>query len=169
MTGKFSIRSARADDIPALDDVLYRAFDTCLRADYPAKVLDRAVPMMGRARPELVETGTYFVATDGAGRILGAGGWTATPPHGGHAEGQVGNIRHFGVDPDFGGRGIASAIMAHVVRDAKARGVKRMDCLSTRSAVGFYRSTGFEVTGAQDVVLGEGVVFPAIEMVRLMP
>ncbi len=166
MSGNFTIRPALPADIPELNELLYRAFDTQLRSDYPSEVLDRAVPLMGRARPELVISGTYFVAADTAGRLLGAGGWSKEPPHGGEADAHLGNIRHFGVDPVAARRGVASAIMAHVVRDAAGQGMTCLDCLSTLSAVGFYRSAGFEPLGGQDVMLGEGVPFPVIHMVR---
>jgi hypothetical protein len=42
-----------------------------------------ALPIISRARPELLASGTYFVALDGNGRMVGAGGWTRGAPEGG--------------------------------------------------------------------------------------
>lgn len=166
MSSEIRVRPAGPKDIPALDTMLFRAFDTLLRADYPADVLDRAVMMMGRARVDLVVSGGYFVATDDKGRVLGAGGWSAVPPHGGDQEAHVGNVRHFGVDPDAARQGVASAVMERVIRDAVAHGVKQLDCLSTRSAVGFYKSMGFEAIGEAEVMLARDLVFPVVRMRR---
>ena len=166
MTEDFVIRPAQPDDIPALNDLLLRAFDMLLRPDYPAEVLEYAVPIMGRARPELVASGTYFIAVDADDCIIGAGGWTIEPPNGGKLDARVGNVRHFAVEPTAARRGIATAIMAHVAQDAAAQGVAVLDCLSTRSAVGFYRSAGFEVLGETAAMLAKNLPFPAVRMER---
>jgi GNAT superfamily N-acetyltransferase len=163
------VRPASNADIPALDDMLYRAFDELLRPDYPAEVLYRAVPMMGRARRDLVGSDTYFVATDESGRILGAGGWANDDPHGGEADPRVGHIRHFGVDPSVARRGVARAIMDHVLRDAADKGIEKMNCFSTFSAVPFYRAMGFAVLDELDIMLTEDVAFPAVVMLRRLP
>lgn len=163
------VRPAGPKDIPALDAMLFRAFDTLLRPDYPADVLERAVPMMGKARVDLVVSGSYFVATDGKRRILGAGGWTAVPPHGGETAAHVGNVRHFGVDPAAARRGVASALMARVIKDAARHGVTLLDCMSTRSAVRFYAAMGFEAVGEAEVMLSKDVAFPVIRMQRRVP
>jgi N-acetylglutamate synthase-like GNAT family acetyltransferase len=169
MSSKIRVRPAGPKDIPALDSMLFRAFDTLLRPDYPAEVLERAVPMMGRARVDLVVSGTYFVATDDKGRIVGAGGGPAAPPHGGEQQAHVGNVRHFGVDPDAARRGVASAVMERVIRDAAAHGVTQLDCLSTRSAVAFYKSMGFDVIGQAEVALARDVAFPVVRVRRRVP
>ena len=163
------VRPAGPKDIPALDAVLFRAFDTLLRPDYPPEVLKRAVPMMGKARVDLVVSGSYFVATDDKRRILGAGGWTAAPPHGGDSVAHVGNVRHFGVDPAAVRRGVARALMTRVIEDAARHGVTQLDCLSTRSAVTFYAAMGFETLGEAEVMLGPDVAFPVIRMQRRVP
>jgi GNAT superfamily N-acetyltransferase len=167
MSQNLSVRPATVEDIPSLNDVLFRAFDALLRDDYPPEVLERAVPMMGRARPELVASGTYFVAVDAEGNIVGAGGWTAEDPATGRAEAGVGHIRHFAVDPAAARRGVAKAIMAKVLGAAAAAGFKRLECYSTRSARKFYEATGFEVAGPEvEVNLGEGIAFSSVPMRR---
>ena len=168
MTAQIRVRPAAPQDIPALDAILFRAFDTLLRPDYPAEVLEHAVPLMGRARVDLVVSGRYFVATDPKGRILGAGGWSSAPPHGGDAQANVANVRHFGIDPDAARQGVASALMARVIRDAAAHGMTRLDCLSTRTAVRFYSAMGFTEVGEGDVKLGPNVSFPIVQMVRAL-
>lgn len=169
MTQDISIRPATVSDVPALDDILFRAFDTLLRPDYPAAVLELAVPLMGRSRPDLVGSGTYYLATDDDGRVLGAGGWSGTDPHGDQADPRVGHIRHFGVDPSMSRRGVAKAIMVRVFEDAAAQGITSLMCFSTRGAVPFYRAMGFEVLDEFDVMLSEDVALRVVRMTRALP
>ena len=39
-----------------------------------------ALPLISRARPDLLSSRSYFVVEDAEGRIFGAGGWTAHSP-----------------------------------------------------------------------------------------
>ena len=56
--------------------------------------------------------------------------------------------------------------MTAVFDAVKRAGVPRMECLSTRTAVPFYASLGFQAIGAVDVPLRAGIVFPAVQMTR---
>jgi GNAT superfamily N-acetyltransferase len=109
------------------------------------------------------------VAETGDGRLVGAGGWTrAAPPGGGAQAGPVGHVRHLVTDHRRVRQGIGRAIMETVVATARAGGMARLECLSTRTAVPFYRSCGFEVLGEALIDLRPGISFPAIAMRRAM-
>ena len=162
----FDVRTAGPRDIPGIDELLARSYPRLLKADYPASVLVTAIPLISKAQPRLVASGTYYVAerrSDGA--IIGAGGWTARGPQG-EAGAGVGHIRHFGTDPDVLRAGVARAIMDRCLKDASAAGCRALACYATRTAEAFYRAMGFRREREVDIQLRPGVTFPAILMGR---
>ena len=170
MVQPFAIRRATQGDLSALDTLLQRSYPRLLKADYPPSILVMALPIIVRARPELLASQRYFVAVeDGTGRLLGAGGYSlAAPPRRGAAsdlrEKQIGHIRHVVTDPDMTRAGIGRAVISCVLKAAGAEGVTVFDCLSTRTAVPFYAALGFRTVGAANVPLAPGIEFPAIRM-----
>ena len=158
-----TVRRAGKSDIPAIDAMLARSYPRLLKADYAPSVLVLAIPLISRAQPRLITSGTYYVAQDEGGQILGAGGWTARGPTGEHATG-TGHIRHFGTDISATRRGVARAIMDRCKKDATASGLERLNCYSTCTAEKFYAAAGFERIGPLEIELRPGIMFPAIEM-----
>ena len=172
MEQAFLLRRAGPDDLSALDLLLSRSYPRLLRADYPPSVLVTALPIIVRARPDLLRSGRYFVAVDRQdGHLLGAGGYSLAPPapqgvaHGRRDE-HLGHVRHVVTDPDRVRQGIGRAVMTCALTAAQAEGVTEFDCLSTRTAVPFYASLGFGVVGPVNVPLAPGIDFPAIRMRR---
>ncbi|WP_136645025.1 GNAT family N-acetyltransferase [Tabrizicola sp. YIM 78059] len=164
MTPTISLRRASPADLAAVDALLARSYPRLLAADYPPSILVLAVPRIARARPELLASGTYFLAEDVRGRVLAAGGWTRGNLAGAEGSGDSGNVRHVATDPDMTRRGIGRALMAQVMRDACGAGVEWLDCLSTRTAVPFYLALGFRPLHPVDVPLAPGIIFPAVRM-----
>ncbi len=159
-----TVRTARREDLAALDALFARSYPVLLKADYPASVLVTAVPLISRAQPRLLATGTYYVA-ELDGRIAGAGGWTKARP-GGRARRGVAHIRHFATDAALTRRGVGRALMLRVFEAARRAGIGRLHCMSTRSAVPFYAAMGFETLGERSVPLAPGIDFPAVAMTR---
>ncbi len=158
-----TLRRAGPADLAAVDRLLSRSYPKLLAADYPPSTMVLAVPIIARARPELLASGRYFVAVDAAGRVLAAGGWSPAAPVGG-SQRDTGHVRHVATDPDVARRGVGRALMGLVMQDAAAAGLQWLDCLSTRTAVPFYRALGFRVLYPTEVPLGPGIVFPAVRM-----
>ncbi|MEM8787375.1 MAG: GNAT family N-acetyltransferase [Pseudomonadota bacterium] len=165
----FFVRMGRAEDLPALDAVMARSFPRLLAPDYAPSTLVTAVPLIARAQPALVESGSYYVAEGTDGTILGAGGWTPQNPRGGRQQVQVGHIRHFATDPDHIRQGVGRALMARTFADAGACKIAELICLATRTAVPFYRAQGFEEVGPVEIELRAGISLPAIRMRRGLP
>ena len=166
-----TIRTARPSDLSAVDGLLARSYPRLLAADYAPSVMVLALPIIARARPELLTSGRYYVALGPNAQLLGAGGWSAAAPGPsdqpeGRAGGSIGHVRHLVTDPDALRQGVARAVMAAVFAAAKDAGMVAMDCLSTRTAVPFYASIGFRAVGAVDVPLRPAIVFPAVRMIR---
>ena len=74
-----TLRTAEASDIEALDRLFGQSYPVLLKPDYPPSVLVTAVPLISKAQPGLIASGTYFVICDGED-IVGAGGWTMQAP-----------------------------------------------------------------------------------------
>jgi GNAT superfamily N-acetyltransferase len=159
-----TIRLATPADLAEVDALLAYSYPKLLRADYAPSVLVLALPIISRARPELLASGSYFVAVDGAGWMVGAGGWTRWAPDSGDVSPGIGHVRHVVTRAGEVRRGIGRALMGCAMDHAAAAGIRRLDCLSTRTAVPFYKAIGFRATGPVEVPLRPGIVFPAVRM-----
>jgi GNAT superfamily N-acetyltransferase len=154
------IRPSTKADMAAVDALLARSYPKLLKADYPPSVLVTALPIISRARPELLMCGTYYVAEDD-GRIVGAGGWTPD-----RVDRFRGHIRHVVTHDRALRRGIGRALMDHCFGTARAAGITRLECWATRTAVPFYKAVGFVELGPMDVTLATGITFPSVRMMR---
>ena len=171
-----TLRHATPSDLAAVDALLARSYPRLLAADYPPSVLVTAVPIIARARPELLASGRYWLAVDRSGHVLGAGGWSADAPA--SSDGSSGRgvltrglaqVRHLATDPEATRRGIARSLMARVMGEAHRAGFERMDCLSTWTAVPFYASVGFREIGPLEIGLRPGISFPVVRMMAGLP
>jgi GNAT superfamily N-acetyltransferase len=162
-----NIAPAAPGDGPEISDLLCRSYGALLTADYAPEVLSAALPVITQARPGLLACPTYFVARQ-AGGIVGAGGWTHVTPFGRPGIAGVGHIRHVACDPRCLRQGVARAIMKRVFDTAREAGVELLCCLSTLSAVPFYRAMGFGTMAEVALHLTPEVVFPAVEMRRAL-
>ncbi len=163
-TDVLTIRLATPADLAEVDALLAHSYPKLLAADYAPSVLVLALPIIARARPELLASGSYFVALDGSGRMVGAGGWTRGSPEGDAVSRGLGHVRHVVTRAGEVRRGIGRALMGCAMDHAAAAGIRRLDCLSTRTAVPFYKALGFRATGPVEVSLRPGIVFPAVRM-----
>ena len=165
MAETLTVRTARPSDLAAVDALLSRSYPALVRGDYPPSVVVLALPLLARANPKLLASGTYHVAEAEDGAILGAGGWTSSGLQGVREPG-MGHVRHVATDHRMVRQGIGTRIMTHTLSQARAAGMTTMDCLSTRTAVPFYAALGFRSLGPVEVGLRPGIVFPAVRMTR---
>ena len=167
MEKTLSVRAARASDLSEIDALFGRSYPVLLKGHYPPSVLVTAIPLISKAQPRLLTSGTYFVVLDEDARIVGAGGWTLGAPGTGRIGGNTtGHIRHVVTDHRQVRRGIGRTLMERIFESARAVGMKRLDCLSTLMAVPFYASAGFEEVRPVNVDLRPGIELPAILMRR---
>ncbi|NGQ91125.1 GNAT family N-acetyltransferase [Rhodobacter sp. HX-7-19] len=175
MDHTITLRRARLSDLAGVDRLLQRSYPRLLKADYPPSTLVLCLPIIARAKPDLLQSGRYFVAEDEAGHLIGAGGWSGARPQGEASAGEgavdapgaeIGHVRHVAVDPDRLRAGIGRAVMGEVFVDALRHGIRWLDCLSTRTAVPFYQSLGFRVLHEVEIGLAPGIVFPAVRVMR---
>jgi GNAT superfamily N-acetyltransferase len=163
MDRTLTLRRTTSADLAAVDELLAASYPRLLAPDYPPSILVMALPIISRARPELLTSGRYFIVLDGT-QVLGAGGWSSLAPMQGGDAPATGHVRHVVTDHLHLRRGIARALLVHVMADAQAAGMTRMDCLSTRTAVPFYTTMGFGRVRDVRVPLRPGINFPAVQM-----
>jgi GNAT superfamily N-acetyltransferase len=164
MAQTITLRPAAMADLDGVDRLLGRSYARLLAPDYPPSTLVLAVPRFARAQPGLLASGRYFVAEDAQERILAAGGWSRRSPLGAPMDETTGHIRHVATDPSVARQGIGRMLMARVIEEARGAGMFRLECLSTRTAVAFYRALGFQAVQPLELALGLGIGFPVTRM-----
>jgi N-acetylglutamate synthase-like GNAT family acetyltransferase len=137
-----------------------------LASNYDETTLDSALPYMVKANPNLLASGTYYVAEVELGTIVGCGGWTLEKPGTGEIVKGEAHIRHFAVHPDCIKRGIGTALLTRCITEARLGGIHKLHCFSTLNAEAFYRASGFQTIDFVDVRMGPSVEFRAVLMHR---
>jgi len=168
MAEDLTLRPANAADLASVDTLIGASYRALLKRDYPPSVLVTALPLIARANPALLRSGSYYLTEDSEGRVLAAGGWSRSPPQGGVGRAEIGHVRAVATHPDHLRKGLAQAIVTRALAEALAAGVERMICQSTRTAVPFYSAMGFRPRGEIFVALRPGITFPAVEMERML-
>jgi N-acetylglutamate synthase-like GNAT family acetyltransferase len=159
-------RIARPSDSDAVSALLEASYSTLLTARYNHEMLSRVLPLMTRANPTLLASGTYYVAESNQGNLVGCGGWTIARPGSGEIiEGEA-HIRHFATHPEWVGRRIGTSLLARCFSDARALGIRKLHCFSSLNAERFYGASGFETIGPIGVPMGPSLTFPSVLMSR---
>ncbi len=160
-TQVITLRTTTNADVSAVDRLLQSSYTRLLKSCYSPSVQVTAVPIISRANPALMSSGTYYVAVDREGTIVGAGGWTRS------VKGRdVADVRHVATDYRHLRQGIARRIMMGVIAEARLAGIRRLDCLSTPVAVPFYQAMGFTPQCNVTIGLRPGIDLPVVRMVR---
>jgi N-acetylglutamate synthase-like GNAT family acetyltransferase len=169
MTSGFALRVADLRDLAAVGALLEASYPTLLAEGYEPTILAKALPLIVKANPKLLASGTYYVAETAEGELIACGGWTKERPgSGGGVEGEA-HIRHFATHPDWIRRGAASGLLRCCIQDATAAGIAAFECYSTLVAVAFYQASGFVAVRPIDLELMPGVSFPGLLMRRQLP
>lgn len=162
----FHIRPAVPEDEADVSALLLKSYSVLLAEAYDEGTLQKALPLIASARPELLTSGTYYVAETDGGKIIGVGGWTRTSPTGRNESVNNGNIRHFGTDPDQIGKGVGRALMDRCLEEATRAGLSELNCYSTLNGEGFYKACGFESVEPFDIELPGNCLFASVRMTR---
>jgi GNAT superfamily N-acetyltransferase len=163
---RYALRVATPADAEAVTALLAASYPTLLAEAYAPDLLAATLPLMTKANPKLLASGTYYVAEVDGGSLAGCGGWTAEKPGSGEIAPGLGHIRHFATHPEWTRRGIASAMLVRCLEEAKVRGVTTMDAFATLSAEDFYRAHGFVPIGPIDVLMTPEIELPSVWMRR---
>lgn len=162
----FDVRKATLRDEASVSDVLEASYSMLLASSYSRAVLDDALPKMAKANRLLLSSGKYYVAECDEGSMVGCGGWSLERPGTGEVAPLLGHVRHFGVSPTWIGRGVGRSIYSMCEEQARAAGVRRLECDASLNAEGFYAALGFRPVRSINVTLGPDVSLPGILMER---
>ena len=155
MSDPLTIRVATPRDADAVGALLRDSYPVLMRPAY-GEALSAVLDVMVRANPELLASGSYYVAESEHGRIVGAGGWTRERPGDGAVEPAHAHLRHFATHPRWCRRGVARRIYERCEVRAREAGIRCLECYSSLNAVAFYAALGFETVARIDVSMGEG-------------
>lgn len=168
MTDKsVSIRVARPEDAAVLTQLIEASYAKLDDGRYDAAQLVHALPLMSKANPRLLASGTYFVA-EVDGIAASCGGWSFEMPGSRETTPGVAHIRHFATHPDYLRLGLARRLITRCLEEAAAKGAGLIKCQSTLQAERFYASVGFRPVGQIDVEMGPGVMLPVMQMERTL-
>src|SRR5688572_31965559 len=94
-----TVRIATPEDAEGVSEVLRASYATLLPAHYTPAEMAAMLPIIVRANPKLLASGTYYVAVEGDA-YLGCGGWTpAKYARVADSTPGLGAIRHFATHP----------------------------------------------------------------------
>ncbi|MEO3997639.1 GNAT family N-acetyltransferase [Mesorhizobium sp. CAU 1732] len=168
VANEITIRVATPADLEPLSVLIAASYATLGEAAYDREKLAAAMPLMSRANPTLLASGTYFIAeTDG--QIAGCGGWTFEKPGNGERVDGIAHIRHFATHPAHHRKGVARLLLQRCLDEAARAGATIMKSQSTLLAEPFYASAGFRRVRPIDVEMSPGIVLPVVEMERSLP
>ncbi len=128
--------------------------------------MNALLPLIAKANPALLSSGTYYLAESDDSSAVGCGGWTHERPGSGEIENGLAHIRHFATHPGWVGRGIGRALYDGCQAEARASGAKRFECYASFNAEPFYAALGFKRVGPIDVKMPGGLIMPSIVMER---
>lgn len=166
----FTLRPATLADADAASELLAASYAPLLDDPaYERETIARALPLMVRAQPALLGSGTWHLAERPDGRLIGCGGWTAERPQSGELEPGLAHLRHFGTHPEHLRLGVGRALVERCFAEAAARGRTRWECGSSLPAVAFYSRMGFEVVERRGVSMGPELELPAVIMSARLP
>lgn len=162
------IAPAAHSHISDLEALIVRSARRLSAGFYDDRQIEAAITHVFGVDTDLVDDGTYLVARDGEGRIVGAGGWSrqrtlfggdrfaARTPGFLDPAVDAAKIRAFFVDPDAARAGIGARLLAACEGAAAAAGFRRTELMATLPGVPFYRRHGYR--GGEEVTLTLGDV-----------
>lgn len=162
----YEVRVARPDDAEAVTRLLEASYPELLPAAYDQQFLERALKLITRANPTLLSSGTYYVAGQSSGSLVGCGGWTRERPGTTEVVPYLGHIRHFGTHPGWIRRGVGRAIYSRCQDTAQAAGIRTFEAYAGINAESFYRALGFERVREIDVEFQPQIIMHGVLMRR---
>ena len=175
----YLIRKATAADTAVLGGVIAASARGLSVGQYEAEEVEAALRGAFGVDTQLVDDGTFFVATAGDA-IVGCGGWSRRRTlFGGDAFSvrdstqldpatDAARIRAFFVLPSHARRGIGRAILNRCESEAASMGFSRFALMATLPGVKFYSALGYVADEPQRYDLGHGRTIQLVPMQKVM-
>lgn len=162
---ELTLRVAVPEDAARVSAVLAASYGTLWEGAYPAEALAAVLPVVTRARADLLASGRYFLAMRGDA-VAAVGGCSVADPASGVAKPGEGHVRHFATHPDHLRQGGAGLILRRCLDEARAAGVTEMLCLASLPSEGFYAAQGFETLRRVETRIAPELVLASVLMRR---
>jgi GNAT superfamily N-acetyltransferase len=172
---ELSIRTATAQDIPLLNDLIEASVRGLQAADYAPAQLEAALGSVFGVDRQLIADQTYFIAERG-GRLVGSGGWSRRRTLFG-ADGvadrddraltpgvDAARVRAFFVHPAAARQGVGAAILAACEAAAAEAGFTTLELGATLTGLPFYRRFGYGEGERREVPLPNGLKLTIVAM-----
>jgi GNAT superfamily N-acetyltransferase len=160
----FTLRVTNMADEAAVSELLYVSYATLLAADYDAELLGKLLPIVGKAQPRLLTSGTFFAAQDETGLLLGCGGWTRQIPGTENVTPGEAHVRHFATHPDAARKGVGGAILQRCIDEARQDGNIMLHSAASLTAEPFYAAFGFQTLDYELDDMPGGLKMPGARM-----
>ncbi len=160
-----TVRVARPTDSAAVERILEASYPALMSHAYAPAVLEEVLPLIMTANPQLLGSGTFYLAEAGD-EPVGCGGWSSERPGTPDIEPGLAHLRHFGTAQTWVGRGVGRMIYSRCECAARAAGVRRFECYASLGGEGFYSALGFERIREVDIDFGRGLGFPSVLIER---
>ena len=163
MQPRISIWPAIANDASAIAELHFASVHHFAVSVYPSEVLDLWSPApderrIKRFHDAIVSDAEVVVTAEVGGSLVGFG--TIVPA----SE----ELRALYVHPTFAGRGIGSALLAHLESLARKQGNRSLNLKASLNAVEFYRKRGFEVVRPGTHRISADVEMACMEMRKVL-
>ncbi|ACB50043.1 unknown [Crocosphaera subtropica ATCC 51142] len=166
MSTDFSIRVASLEDKEVVTQLLKASYPVLMKSRYSEEHLSNILPIMTKANPFLLSSGTFYLAETKDKSVIGCGGWTKEKPGSSEIETGLGHIRHFATHPQWTRKSIGRKIYQRCEKEAKMAQIKCFECFSSLNAEGFYRALGFKSVKNIDIILVNHLKIEAVWMRR---
>jgi GNAT superfamily N-acetyltransferase len=166
---KWIIRPATMEDKEKATKLLRASYENLLANDYEPDILKEALPIIARAQPSLLTSGTWYIVLHPETRdMVGCGGWTPESPMKDQQGRHYPHLRHFATHPNWLRRGVARVIWNQIWQDVvNMTGPDTvLELFSTITAQPFYESLGFEAVESFMIPLTASCQFPSVIMRR---
>jgi GNAT superfamily N-acetyltransferase len=177
--GKFALRTATAEDVPRIFELIGASVRGLQAGDYSAAQIDGALATVFTVDSRLIADGTYFVAFAEVGELAGCGGWSfrKTLYGGDHQIEKIAperldpavdaaKVRAIFVHPKFARMGLGSLILEAAESAAMEQGFRRFEMGSTLTGVALYALKGYREVSRVMVPVGGGEEIEVVRMVK---
>jgi len=181
METKYSVRAARAEEIPQLQELIAESVRKLQAVDYTEEQRENALKTVFGVDSQLVADGTYLVVeahgTESARPVIVAcGGWSKRKTlFGGdkwHAREDslldpkvdAAKIRAFFIHPAWARRGIGTLLLDACEQAAREAGFTRFEMGATLTGAKLFGARGYKAVKKMEVPIGGGLTLPVIQM-----
>ena len=174
---QFTIRKAELSDRLAIESLIAASVAGLSQGDYTQRQIELSIRSVFGVDTELITDGTYLVAENVDGRIIGCGGWSKRRTLFGASRYQASRdsqeldpakeaakIRAFFIHPDYARQGVGTAILELCESEAKAHGFRAAEMMATLPGVRLYKSRGYEGSEEFPVPVGDGESIICVRM-----